>query len=40
MQDAVRAAAAKLQRAAKARTAVVPTGPVVGAPTAGRGKGL
>lgn len=40
MQDAVRAAAAELRRAARERDAVVWTGPAVGAPSAGRGIGM
>ena len=40
MQDAVRAAAAELRRAARERDAAVWTGPVVGAPSAGRGIGM
>ena len=37
MQDAARAAAAELRRAAMERTAAIATGPVVGAPSAARG---
>lgn len=40
MQDAVRAAEAELRRAARNRDAAMATGPVVGAPDAGRGMGL
>ncbi|WP_298941701.1 AAA family ATPase [uncultured Microbacterium sp.] len=40
MQDAVRAAAAELRRAARERDVTVWTGPVVGAPSAGRGIGM
>ena len=40
MQDAVCAAAAELRRAARERDAAVWTGPVVGAPSAGRGIGM
>ncbi|WP_439592026.1 AAA family ATPase [Microbacterium sp.] len=37
MQDAVRAAEAEVRRAARDRSAAMATGPVVGAPSAGRG---
>ena len=41
MQDAVRAAQAEMRRAARARDlAAMATGPVVGAPSAGRGMGM
>ncbi|WP_454158148.1 hypothetical protein [Microbacterium lacticum] len=40
MQDAVRAAATELRRAARERDAAVWTGPVVGTPSAGRGIGM
>lgn len=40
MQDAVRAAAAEVRRAARAREAAVVTGPVAGAPSAGRRLGM
>jgi len=40
MQDAVRAAQAEVRRAASSREAATVTGPVVGAPSAGRGIGM
>ncbi|NLP82477.1 AAA family ATPase [Microbacterium sp. CFH 90308] len=40
MQDAVRAAQAEMRRAARNRQAAMATGPVVGAPGAGRGIGM
>ncbi|KQP70609.1 hypothetical protein ASF40_12715 [Microbacterium sp. Leaf288] len=40
MQDAVRAAQAEVRRAARNREAAMATGPVVGAPSAGRGIGM
>lgn len=40
MQDAVRAAEAEVRRAARNREAAMATGPVVGAPSAGRGIGM
>ncbi|MEV5068710.1 AAA family ATPase [Microbacterium sp. LMI12-1-1.1] len=40
MQDAVRAAEAEVRRAARNREAAMATGPVVGAPGAGRGIGM
>ncbi|MCT9821124.1 AAA family ATPase [Microbacterium sp. W1N] len=40
MQDAVRAAEAELRRAAREREAAMLTGPVTGAPSAGRGIGM
>ncbi|MCM3695945.1 hypothetical protein [Microbacterium oleivorans] len=40
MQDAVRAAQAEVRRAAKNRESAMATGPVVGAPSAGRGIGV
>ncbi|WP_374975028.1 AAA family ATPase [Microbacterium trichothecenolyticum] len=40
MQDAVRAAQAEVRRAARNREAAMATGPVVGAPHAGRGMGM
>lgn len=40
MQDAVRAAQAEMRRAARNREAAMWTGPVVGAPSAGRGIGM
>lgn len=40
MQDAVRAAEAEVRRAARVRDAAMATGPVVGAPSAGRGIGM
>lgn len=39
MQDAVRAAQAEMRRAARNREAAMVTGPVAGAPSAGRGLG-
>ena len=40
MQDAVRAAAAELRRAAREQTVQAAAGPIVGGPTAGRGIGI
>lgn len=40
MQDAVRAVAAEVRRAARSREAAIATGPVVGALNAGRGIGI
>ena len=40
MQDAMRAAAAEVRRAARNRDAAMATGPVVGAPSAARGIGM
>ncbi|WP_228479276.1 AAA family ATPase [Microbacterium atlanticum] len=40
MQDAVRAAEAEMRQAARKREAAMVTGPVVGAPSAGRGMGI
>ena len=40
MQDAVRAAEAEVRRAARNREAAMATGPMVGAPSAGRGIGM
>lgn len=40
MQDAVRAAQAEVRRAARNREAATATGPVIGAPSAGRGLGM
>ncbi len=40
MQDAVRAAQAEMQRAARARDSALWTGPVAGAPSAGQGMGM
>lgn len=40
MQDAVRAAQAELRRTARNRDAAMPTGPAVGAPSAGRGMSI
>lgn len=40
MQDAVHAAEAEMRRAARIREAAMATGPVVSAPSAGRGMGM